>query len=113
MLTVTIDRSHDRSDQKVLQCSYMITSNKTDVVRARISTKTKKDAENILKRLGVSHSTFINMSYRAVVENKGIPLSLHIPNAETAKVLRTAKHGKYTKVVDFNALLKSTNLSNQ
>lgn len=78
----------------------MTTSNKTDVVRARISTKTKKDAENILKRLGVSHSTFINMSYRAVVENKGIPLSLHIPNAETAKVLSTAKHGKYTKVVD-------------
>jgi addiction module RelB/DinJ family antitoxin len=52
----------------------MITYNKTALVRARISTKTKKEAENILKRLGVSHSTFINMSYRAVVENKSIPL---------------------------------------
>ena len=91
----------------------MITSNKTDVVRARISTKTKKDAESILKRLGVSHSTFINMSYRAVVENKGIPLSLHIPNAETAKVLRTAKQGKYTKVTNFDGLLKSAGLSNK
>lgn len=91
----------------------MVTSNKTDVVRARISTKTKKDAENILKRFGVSHSTFINMSYLAVVENKGIPLSLHIPNAETAKVLLTAKQGRYTKVADFKALSKSINLSNK
>ena len=91
----------------------MNTSIKTDVVRARISTKTKKDAESILKRLGVSHSTFINMSYRAVVENKGIPLSLHIPNAETAKVLRSAKQGKYTKVTDFDGLLKSAGLYNK
>ena len=47
--------------------------------------------KGILKRLGVSHSTFINMSYRAVVEAKGIPLSLHIPNKETASVLADAR----------------------
>lgn len=87
----------------------MITSIKTDVVRARISTQTKKEAEDILKRLGVSHSTFINMSYRAVVEHKGIPFSLHIPNAETAKVLRTAKNSRYEKATDFEGLLKSMN----
>jgi len=63
---------------------------KTDVVRARIEADTKQKAESILKRLGVSHSTFINMSYRAVVETGGIPLSLNIPNAETQKVLREA-----------------------
>ena len=49
------------------------------------------NAESILKRLGVSHSTFINMSYRAVVEAQGIPLSLHVPNSVTAKVLRAAR----------------------
>jgi addiction module RelB/DinJ family antitoxin len=64
---------------------------KSDVVRARIEPKVKRDAESILKRLGVSHSTFINMSYRAVVEAKGIPLSLHVPNNATAKVLRAAR----------------------
>lgn len=89
----------------------MTTINKTDVVRARIETRVKKDAEGILKRLGVSHSTFINMSYRAVVEAKGIPLSLHIPNAETAKVLRearkSAKRGKYTKVATLEAFSAS------
>lgn len=79
----------------------MTTINKTDVVRARIETRVKRDAEGILKRLGVSHSTFINMSYRAVVEEGGIPLSLHVPNKETAKVLREArkpaKRKAYTK----------------
>ena len=69
----------------------MAIASKSDVVRARIEPKVKRDAEGILKRLGVSHSTFINMSYRAVVEEGGIPLSLHVPNTETAKVLRAAK----------------------
>jgi DNA-damage-inducible protein J len=69
----------------------VVSINKSDVVRARIEPKVKRDAEGILKRLGVSHSTFINMSYRAVVEANGIPLSLHVPNKETAKVLRAAR----------------------
>lgn len=69
----------------------MVAISKSDVVRARIEPKVKRDAENILKRLGVSHSTFINMSYRAVVEEGGIPLSLHVPNRETAAVLRDAR----------------------
>jgi len=87
---------------------------KTDVVRARIETRIKKDAEGILKRLGVSHSTFINMSYRAVVEEGGIPLSLHVPNAETARVLRdarkTTKRAKYAKAAtleEFTASLST------
>jgi DNA-damage-inducible protein J len=90
----------------------MIALNKTDIVRARIEPKVKRDAENILKRLGISHSTFINMSYRAVVEEGGIPLSLHVPNKETARALRDArkptKRAAYTKagtLDDFEAAL--------
>ena len=65
----------------------MAAISKSDVVRARIEPKVKREAETILKRLGVSHSTFINMSYRAVVEEGGIPLSLRVPNRKTAAVL--------------------------
>lgn len=92
----------------------MTTINKTDIVRARIEPKVKRDAESILRRLGVSHSTFINMSYRAVVEAKGIPLSLHIPNKETATVLADAqnplKRKRYQKaamLTDFTELMKA------
>ena len=60
---------------------------KQDMVRARVETKTKKRAEAILKRLGLSHSAFINMSYHAVIEAGGIPFSTRIPNAETRAAL--------------------------
>jgi DNA-damage-inducible protein J len=91
----------------------MNTINKTEVVRARIEPKVKKNAESILKRLGVSHSTFINMSYRAVVETNGIPLSLHIPNKETAKVLKAAQNPierkKYNKAKSVSDLVSQLN----
>ena len=93
----------------------MATTTKSDVVRARIESKVKKDAEGILKRLGVSHSTFINMSYRAVVEAKGIPLSLHVPNKETAKVLRDARkpakrkgYGKAAALTELTAAMSTS-----
>ena len=93
----------------------MSTTSKSDVVRARIETKVKRDAEGILKRLGVSHSTFINMSYRAVVEEGGIPLSLHVPNKATAKVLRDArkpaKRAAYTKATTLEAFTASLGTS--
>lgn len=89
----------------------MDTVSKSDVVRARIQPKVKRDAESILKRLGVSHSTFINMSYRAVVEAGGIPFSLHVPNAKTAKVLRDsrapAKRKRYTRAGSLQDFAKS------
>ena len=89
----------------------MVTAIKSDIVRARIQPRVKRDAESILKRLGVSHSTFINMSYRAVVEAGGIPFSLHVPNAGTAKVLRDArvpaKRKKYAKAQPLAEFAKS------
>jgi DNA-damage-inducible protein J len=92
----------------------MVAISKSDVVRARIEPKVKRDAENILKRLGVSHSTFINMSYRAVVEEGGIPLSLHVPNRETAEVLRNARkpskrrtYARANSLEDFAAVMKT------
>ena len=95
----------------------MTTLGKSDVVRARIETKVKRDAESILKRLGVSHSTFINMSYRAVVETGGIPLSLHVPNKATARVLRDArkpaKRAAYTKATTLEAFKASLGTSSK
>ena len=84
----------------------MATTNKSDVVRARIEPKVKRDAEGILRRIGVSHSTFINMSYRAVVETRGIPLSLHVPNKATAKALREARKPAKRKAYKKAATLK-------
>ena len=67
---------------------------KTDTVRARIEADVKRDAETILKRLGVSHSSFINMSYHAVVENGGIPFPLKVPNVQTQKAIEEGRARK-------------------
>jgi DNA-damage-inducible protein J len=71
---------------------------KSDVVRARIEADVKRDAEAILKQLGVSHSAFINMSYHAVVANGGIPFSLSVPNAETQRAISEGRARKGVKV---------------
>jgi len=70
-------------------------TSKTQTVRARIEPETKRKAEAILKRLGLSHSALINMTYRAVVETGGIPFSLRIPNAETARELEKLRNADY------------------
>ena len=70
---------------------------KSDVVRARIEPDVKRDAEAILKRLGLTHSALINMTYRAVVATGGIPFSLHVPNAETAKELERLRDPEHRK----------------
>ncbi len=85
----------------------MSLSNKTDVVRARIEASVKKDADSILRRLGVSHSAFINMSYKAVVENAGIPFPVSLPNAETRKAIASGRKRKNTTSESMSAWQKS------
>lgn len=74
----------------------MVALQKSDVVRARIEADVKSDAEIILKRLGVSHSTFINMSYRAVIENDGIPFSVSLPNAVSRSAIEEGRAKRNT-----------------
>ena len=64
---------------------------KQEMVRARVEAATKKKAEAILKRLGLSHSAFINMSYHAVIETGGIPFSTRILNAETKAAIEEGR----------------------
>lgn len=52
----------------------------------------KKEAETILKDLGLNMSTAINIFLRQVIKKKSIPFSLDskIPNIETAKAIKEA-----------------------
>ena len=82
-------------------------ANKSDMVRARIESDVKRDAERILKRLGISHSVFINMSYKAVVENAGIPFALAFPNEESREAIMEARAGENTKTSSLSEWRKS------
>lgn len=48
-------------------------------INVRVEPDIKKQAEDILDKLGISVSTFINMTYRQVIMKKGIPFSIELP----------------------------------
>ncbi|MDO4173920.1 MAG: type II toxin-antitoxin system RelB/DinJ family antitoxin [Eubacteriales bacterium] len=77
-------------------------------VNVRVEPDIKEQAEAILEKLGVSASSFINMTYRQVILRNGIPFSVTMPsepktrdsmtdaefNAMMAKGLQQAKAGE-------------------
>ncbi|MBE2989088.1 type II toxin-antitoxin system RelB/DinJ family antitoxin [uncultured Sneathia sp.] len=52
---------------------------KTANVNVRIQENIKKQAEEILEMIGIPRATAIDMFYRQIILNKGIPFSLTIP----------------------------------
>ena len=56
---------------------------KTANVTARIQPNIKEQAEEILERLGIPVSVFIDMAYRQVIMRGGVPFSLDIPTRDS------------------------------
>ena len=52
---------------------------KTANLYARIEPETKACAENILESLGIPVSTAINMFYKQIILNNGMPFELKLP----------------------------------
>lgn len=74
---------------------------KTAIVRARMEPSIKKKAETVLSQIGISPSEAINVFYRRIASDKGIPFPLDIPNAETRAAIRELESGK-GKTVSFD-----------
>ena len=51
---------------------------KTANVTARIQPEIKESAEAILEKLGIPVSVFIDMTYRQVIANQGVPFALNL-----------------------------------
>ena len=58
---------------------------KTASVHIRIKEDTKKQAEAILEELGISRTVAIEMFYRQIILNNGIPFDVAIPNASKSR----------------------------
>lgn len=56
----------------------------TSAVYARIDTKLKENAEEILSRLGITPSSAIQMLYSQIVLREGLPFSPRLPQRPTA-----------------------------
>jgi len=70
---------------------------KTATARALLDPKVKEEAEEILKRLGLSVSKSFELFYRQVIVQRGLPFELHIPNAKTMKAIENSRKGKGQK----------------
>ena len=64
---------------------------KTASVHVRIKEDTKKQAEAILEELGISRTVAIEMFYRQIILNNGIPFDVAIPNALKSREELTAE----------------------
>ena len=67
---------------------------KSATVRTRIEPSLKKEAEDVMARLGLSPSQAINLFYRQVTLRNGLPFDVIIPTAATLKVFEDTDAGR-------------------
>jgi DNA-damage-inducible protein J len=67
---------------------------KTRTIRARVEPSLKRDAEAVLKRVGLTSSEAITLFLTQVKLNQGLPFAVRIPNKQTRRAIREAREGK-------------------
>ncbi len=79
---------------------------KTATTHARMDPAIKKDAEQIIKNMGLSISAAHELFYRQIIAQQGIPFELRVPRRETVDSMEEARQGmgkKYETVQDMLA----------
>lgn len=67
---------------------------KTSTISARIDPDTKRRAEEIFEKLGLTASQAILLFYKQVELQHGLPFRVELPNATTKKALDEAQNRK-------------------
>ena len=68
--------------------------NADTVVRARIASKTKKQATEVLQSMGLSVSDAIRLLLVRVADEKRLPFAVQVPNVTTLKAMKELNEGK-------------------
>ena len=66
----------------------------------RLDEEALHDAKEILETLGMNFTQAVNIFTNMVVQSKGLPFEVKIPNQETIKVIQEARQG--INVADFS-----------
>jgi DNA-damage-inducible protein J len=64
------------------------------MIRARVEPELKERAESTLEELGLSPTAAITLFYRQIVQHRGLPFEVRIPNAVTRQAMRDAETGE-------------------
>lgn len=67
---------------------------KSASVSVRMEPSLKRDAEKVLRNLGLPASQAVTLFYRQLVLQKGLPFEIKIPNPVTRKALEDAVKGQ-------------------
>ncbi|MBI5577166.1 MAG: type II toxin-antitoxin system RelB/DinJ family antitoxin [Deltaproteobacteria bacterium] len=67
---------------------------KTATIRARTDEKLKERVEDILRDLGMTTTEAVNLFFRQIDINRGIPFAVRLPNAETRRTLEKSARGE-------------------
>jgi DNA-damage-inducible protein J len=77
------------------------------MIRARTEPDVKEKAEAIFEKLGLNATGAINLFYRQVILQKGIPFEIRVPNATTRKAMADVKAGKVERFKDAESMFKA------
>jgi DNA-damage-inducible protein J len=73
---------------------------KTETVRARVEPELKRDAEAVLRKIGLTPSEAITLFLTQVKLTDGLPFPLRVPNRQTRQAIRQARTGKNVETFD-------------
>lgn len=69
----------------------------TITLSVRTDKGVKEKVGKILHELGLNHSTAINIYYRLILAQRGIPFEVKLPNKTTIKAMEDIEKGKNVK----------------
>jgi DNA-damage-inducible protein J len=75
---------------------------KTALVHARIEPQTKRKAEGVLRKLGITPTEAIRIFYRQISLRGGLPFAVEVPNERTSETLDKSRRGD--GVTEFDSL---------
>jgi DNA-damage-inducible protein J len=67
---------------------------KTQTIRARVEPKLKRDAEVVLRKIGLTSSEAITLFLTQVKLTRGLPFPVRVPNKETRRAIGEARRRK-------------------
>ena len=73
---------------------------KTAIIHARIEPHTKREAEDVLQKLGLTPTEAIRLFYRQITLRGGLPFAVEIPNEQTKSTIKKSLRGQEVQMFD-------------
>jgi len=67
---------------------------KTASAKTLLDPDIKREAEAILRELGLSVSKSVEIYYRQIIAHRGLPFELRVPNEKTMKAIESSRQSK-------------------